>query len=414
MRILLLALLDSWVASSSLLAADAGYHREVTVTSPTRLDWSFVLANQSVAEPPKEWLANYDSTKQRYEQFVPDKTPAPREGWPLVLFISAGNEPASWKNLEPVCRQQGIVFASPFGAGNNTSMPKRVRIILDVLDDLRQRHTIDPDRTYIAGFSGGGRVACAVAFALPELFGGVMPVCAGGELRDEQWLRHRVKDRLSVAFITGTNDFNRGEVERFRTPLFEDIGIRAQATVVTGLGHGVPNDKVFDATLKWLDEAVAERRKLATKFPASRINSDSAPSRVEWSQSLLAEGLSRTETRETRFSGLMQLQGVRVRWADLPAAEKALAVLTQYEQNADRSWEDDDVAEQRRELIARARALDAYGSGELPPQYIKQRPEMLKAAIDLWKQVIADGQNKQAVDEAKRRLPVLDKLLQKP
>ena len=41
------------------------------------------------------------------------------------------------------------------------------------------------------GFSGGGRVACNIAFSLPEYFGGVIPIGSAGELRPENWLRKR-------------------------------------------------------------------------------------------------------------------------------------------------------------------------------------------------------------------------------
>ena len=143
------------VASTLVNAADREGLRDVNVQEPTRLDWSFVLANQSLAEAPREWLGNYNSTQQRYASFVPQTPAAPKEGRGLVLFISAGNEPAGWKNFEATCRQQGLIFASPHGAGNGTSMPQRVRLILDVLDDVRRREPIDPDRTYISGFSGG-------------------------------------------------------------------------------------------------------------------------------------------------------------------------------------------------------------------------------------------------------------------
>ena len=204
----------AWALCGSVHAEEAPYRQEVVVSGPTRLDWTFALANQSVVEPPAEWLAGYESTQQRYELFVPPKGKDRKSGHPVVLFISAGDGPAGWGPLEAVCRSQGILFASPHGAGNNTSMPRRVRIVLDVLDDIRRSHPVDPDRTYLAGFSGGGRVACAITFALPELFGGVMPVCAGGELRDEPWLRHRAIERLN------DQQFRLGR-EKFKLDLFE-------------------------------------------------------------------------------------------------------------------------------------------------------------------------------------------------
>ena len=398
--------------ATACLAAETGYQKDVTVAEPTRLDWTFVVSNQSVIDPPADWLRGYDSRQQRYELFVPPAPKGKNEGLPMVLFISAGDAPAGWSQLESVCKQKGILFASPHGAGNNTPMPRRVRLVLDVLDDVRRQHRIDPDRTYIAGFSGGGRVACAIAFGLPELFGGAIPVCAGGELREEPWLRHRAIDRLSIAFLTGTEDFNLGEVERFRGPMFSDMGIRTKVTVVPKLGHGIPDAKAFQSSLEWLDAGAADRRELAKRHPASRIAGDQGPGREELAKALLAEGESRLKDRQTIFSGLMQLQGVMARWPDLAAGESAKRILLDYERKADKPWEADDIAEQRKFLVARARALDGYASGKLPDQYAKQRPDMAKAAIELWETVIQDGQDAKAAAEGKRRVPVLQRLIE--
>ena len=419
----LLAVLVIALANCAVLAEESGYQKEVTVREPTRLDWVFANANQSVTNPPAEWLEGYDSTKQRYELFVPAtaKAAVPKTknkskakntepvdaGLPLVLFISAGDQPSGWEQFQPACQQKGIVFASPYNAGNNTPMPRRIRIVFDVLDDLRRRHRIDADRTYIAGFSGGGRIACGIAFALPELFGGVIPVCASGDLRDEPWLRHRVIDRLSVAMITGTGDFNRGETERFRGPMLTDVGVRTKVTVVENLGHGIPDGKTFANVIEWLDAGAADRRKFAAKHPASRIGPDATPTRDEWAKSLLAEGQSRLKEPKTLYSGLMQLQGVMARWPDLKAANEAKRVLLEFEARQEKPWEEDDIDEQRRFLIARVRGLDAYASGELPPQYANQRKDMVEAAINLWMLVIQDGHDDKAVDDGRRRLPKL-------
>lgn len=408
--------LAAWVSLTlavSGIAAETGYEKSATVSEPTRLDWTFALANQSVVDAPAEWLQGYDSQQQRYERFVPPPPKGRNEGLPLILFVSAGDSPAGWSQLESICRQKGFLFASPYDAGNNTPMPRRVRIILDVLDDLRRHQRVDPDRTYVAGFSGGGRVACAVAFALPELFGGIMPVCAGGELREEAWLRHRAIDRLSIAFMTGTEDFNQGEVERFRGPMFSEMGIRTRVTVTPKLGHAIPEAKVFQTALEWLDAGAADRRKLAQRFPASRTAGDQAPSRREQSQALLTEAESRLKDRKSMFTGLMQLQGLMNRWPDLPEADTARRILTDYESKADKPWEADDIAEQRKFLIARARALDGYASGKLPDQYVKQRPDMAAAAIELWKAIVQDGVDAKAVTEGKRRIPALQKLIEK-
>lgn len=405
---LLALLLVLAVALLDARAADPvkGYKDKVAVSAPTRIDWTFVAANQSVEKAPADWLGNdYDSTKQTYEVFVPPNYDA-KKSYPLVLFISAGNGPAGWKEWEPVCKKEGVIFASPYNAGNDVKGPRRVRVVLDVLDDLRRTYNIDPDRTYITGHSGGARMAGNIGFALPEYFGGIAPSCAGVEPRNEVWLRHRAIERLSVAHLTGETDFNRGECELFRGPLLADIGVRAKVWVGK-VGHSVPA-AVLPEVYKWLEDGVAARRALAKKHPASRI--DKAPSREEWSKALLAEGKERLQAKEV-YNGLMQLQGAMVRWKDLPAAAEARKLLLEYDNRKEKPWEEEDLNEQRKYLLATARGLDAYASmKQFPAQYAKQRPEMAKEAQKLWFILFKDNPDSPAGKEAQKRIPELQKI----
>jgi poly(3-hydroxybutyrate) depolymerase len=390
-----------------------GYQKKVPVSAATSLDWTFALANQSVDPPPADWLpADFDSTRQSYELFVPPDY-NPRQTYPVILFISAGNEPAGWKQWEPVCKQHGVIFASPFAAGNNTPPKQRVRIVLDVLDDLRRLYRVDPDRTYLAGFSGGARIACGIAFALPEYFGGVVPVCAGGNLREESWLRQRVIDRLSVALVTGQTDFNRGEIERFRGPLLQEVGVRCKVWLVPKMGHAIPGNPTLSDVFRWLEEGVKARRDLAQRWPAMRHPSDTSPKREDQARALLAEARQRLQKKESLYAGLMQLKGCMTRWEGLPPAAEARKLLLEYDARPERPWEADDLAEQRRFLLATARGLAAYASGPLPSQYANQREQMARQALGLWQQIQADLPRTPADKEAQKRIAELQKIVDK-
>lgn len=412
-----LAISSGLCIGSSLDAAEArkGYHAKVTVSAPTRLDWIFAVANQSPAQPPASWettggMKDYDSTKQEYELFVPPAyTPAKPAA--VVLFIAPGDAPGGWKAWQEVCQKNGVIFASPFGGGNNCPTPRRVRIVLDVLDDIRRTYKTDPDRTYLAGFSGGGRIAAAIAFSLPELVGGVVPACATGELRAEPWLRLRAIDRLSVALLTGDGDFNRGEVERFRGPMLTEVGVRTKVWVFPKLGHAQPSGKDLVEVYKWLDEGAAARKKSSDRWPASRMAAQAGLTREEASAALLKEAQERIKTRATEHSGLMQLMGIRTRWPDLPAAQEATKLLVEYDARPEKPWEADDIAMTRKFLAAEARAISAYAIGPLPKEYEGQRSDMAKAALSRWQQLVADGQDAQAIEDAKKQVPELEKIL---
>ncbi len=394
----------------SLAAPPLGYQAQVKVTAPTRLDWTFVVSNRSVTEVPAKWqLADYRSTNQSFELFVPPRR-EPKQPLPLVLFVSPGKEPGGWKHFENACKKLGFVFAGVRGAGNDVPSPRRVRVILDVLDEVRRQLPIDPDRTYIAGFSGGGRMACAVGFALPEYFGGVMPICAGGPVRDESFLRQRAVDRLGVALLTGQTDFNRGEVERQWRTYFQAVGVRSRVWTQPGLGHGIPRDEMLQEALRWLDETAGKRKELAKHFPGIRA-AVGGPEREAIAKALLAEGKQRLAVHGQVYAGLMQIKGVLERWPDLPAAREAEKVLLEYENRKEKPWEADDIAEQLRFLVAEARSLDAYYTGDLPAQYARERAKKLKDALQRWQFIQKASPDSPAGKEAAKRIPALEKLL---
>lgn len=398
--------------SAQLLAqtdSPTGLSPSVAVQAETRLDWMFALSNQSPPKVPDGWLDGYDPTKQTYELYVPKKL-ASRQAAPLIVFVPPSPKSSVGRLWKDACEKHGVILSGVHNVANRTPMPKRVRIVMDVLDDVRRRFKIDPDRTYISGFSGGGRVACSIAFALPEYFGGVIPVCAGGDLRKESWLRHRVISRISIAQLTGQRDFNRGECERLHQTEMDEVGVRCKTWVVPNLGHGIPNSGVLDEALTWLEEDLPRRQKFAKDWPASRLAEPM--SRKEWAAALLAEGRKRMKEPKRLYSGLVQIKGAYTRWNDLPEAKIALRILTK-SQNEGGDWEEEDIAEQRLFLIARARAVDAYATGPLPKQYARTKPNMLLAAVELWEQVIKDGQNKSAVAEAEKRISILKEMLVK-
>src|SRR5271170_3473445 len=90
----------------ALAAPPSGYQAQVKVTAPTRLDWTFVLTNQSMAEPPADWLGDYKSTSQTFDLFVPVRR-YPRQPLPAILYISPGND-SHWKGFEPACKKLGF------------------------------------------------------------------------------------------------------------------------------------------------------------------------------------------------------------------------------------------------------------------------------------------------------------------
>lgn len=369
-------------------APPTGFQAEVKVEGPTRLDWEFAV--REFGPDAAKLPASYDSRKQRYQLFVPRNYDASKT-WPLVVFISPGDDPLGWRFWQKPCEEAGLLFCAPYGAGNNCPTGQRTRIVLDMLDDVRRHYRVDPDQTYLTGFSGGGRMACTIAFALPEYFGGVIPICGTNPLNRLDYLRHRVEDRLPVAFVTGANDFNRKENEEFMFPLLRDLGIRSRLWIVPKLGHAVPAPEVLTEVLGWLNEDLPRRRAEAKARPGLTASPDEVFTSMR--QAARALEMAETDLAQPRrtWRGVALLRGITTRWSNTEAADRAKQLLKEIQADPKRSalLVEQGGEEERRSLTAQARALERFGdprralqAWESLAKYHADHPEGKQAAAE--------------------------------
>ena len=330
------------------------------VAKATRLDWEFACQGFKPAE--RKLPAGYDSAKQRYQLYVP-KGASKSKPAALVLFISPGEGPQGWKNWQKLCEKEGVFFASPFGAGNSTQPGLRTRIILDVLDDIRRQYAIDPDQTYLTGFSGGGRMACAIGFALPEYFGGVIPVCGTNPLSGPTYLRHRIEDRLSVAFVTGEKDMNRKENEVYMAPWFEELGVRTKLWVVPKMGHAIPSGDVMTEIHAWVAEDLQRRRDDAKAKPKLAVSAVDTPGGNEQAERFVDAALADMKLGKV-WRGVALLQGVSQRWNTSMFAREARDLLkghAQQRKSSNASGVNKAAPDEVKSVSAQAKALERFG-----------------------------------------------------
>jgi hypothetical protein len=261
-----------------------------------------------------------------------------------------------------VCEEEGVFFCAPFGAGNSVAAGQRTRIILDALDDVRRNFRIDPDQTYISGWSGGARMSCAIGFALPEYFGGVVPLCGTNPISGPAYLRHRLRDRVSVAFVTGEKDFNRKENEEYMAPWFKELDIRTKLWVVPKLGHAPPSAEVLTEVYSWLKEDLARRRADAKAHPELAMSPDDAPTAAEFAKRLIAAGQAELKQPEHTWQGIALIQGAVRRGGNAVAkqAGQLLEELLKDDAVATRIGEQGAKDEQIA-VSAQARALERFG-----------------------------------------------------
>jgi hypothetical protein len=385
----------AWLVGLGLLlagpaaAAETGLQAEVRVGAPTRLDWEFVASGfgPGSAKLP----ADFDSRDVRYQLYVPKDYHA-RKPWPLVVFISPGDDPLGWRYWQKPCEALGMFFCAAYGAGNNCPPGLRIRKVLDVFDDVRRRYSIDPDQTYVAGFSGGGRIACTIAYALPEYCGGLIPVCGTNPLNPLSYLRHRAQDRLSAAFVTGSGDFNRKENEEYMFPMVREMGVRARLWVVPKLGHGIPPPEVLKEVHAWLADDLPRRRADAKARPGLTVQPDEVPTALQQATRQVETAQAELKDPKRVWRAVALLQGVQVRWGETPAAGKAILLFEKIEADPKRAvlFTKQRDEEEMIGLASQGRALERFG----------QRHKALEA----WQLIVRRHPGTAEADKAKEEV----------
>jgi predicted esterase len=368
------------------------------------MDWQFAAAALLPAPPrvPIRLPPSYESARQRYQLYVPPGY-KPTRPWPVIVFVSPGDDPLGWLSWQRICEEHEVFFCAAYGAGNNCPAARRVHLVLDVLDDVRRHYRIDATRTYLAGFDGGARLACTLAYCLPEYFGGVVAVGGGSVPRGLDYLRHRVSDRLSVAVLAGADDFERRHSELYVTPLLSDLGVRSRLWVVPQLGHEMPPPAVLGEVHDWLEADLPRRLRDVRAHPGLAVAPDEVPLRGIQAERAVADAQAELLDSDHVYRAAALLQGVLARWGTTDAADQAreLAKAIDDDPRQRDRLRGQRAADEQKRLAAQARALQRFGD--------------TRAAREMWEQLArthagtSDGDR--AAAEARR---LTDQLASRP
>ena len=393
------------VAAGTARAQEFEYARKLSAQEPTELDWVYPLAMKSPATAPKQIVEESLRGGDFTYEFC-----GPRDGgdraWPLVIFVSPENRPVGWPFWEATCRDHGVLFAGIRDAGNGVVKARRVRAVVEVLGDLRRRYRIDPDRTYLVGFSGGGYIASEVAMALPEYLGGVASYGHSPGPPPSPWGRQLAGERLSVAIVCGERESAAVWAKELHAPLLRGDGFRTELRLIDGMGHTMPGHAATEEAFAWLEQGLANRR---ASRPNGAANLDGATGREAMAAAWLDHAKARLEQPETIGKGLVQLQGVVSRWHDLPAADEAKKLLEEYERRAERPW----IEEQRHAELATDR-IEAEGYARLatyPASTLAvDRGSVLRYALAGWQKLEKQAETAEDRAAAAARIAELERL----
>lgn len=197
-----------------------------------------------------ERVACKADAQQSYALYLPSGY-TPEKKWPMLYAFDPG---ARGKLPVTLFKDAAEKFGYIVVGSNNSQNGVQVAGVVQTLwEDTHARFKIDDRRVYTTGFSGGARVASAIALGYSGAIAGVI-ICSAGFPGNEA-------PAAGLPFVvfatTGTEDFNFPEVQQLKRKL-DVVGARNHLEVFAG-GHDWPPADLCAQAIVWMEIQAMKR-----------------------------------------------------------------------------------------------------------------------------------------------------------
>jgi predicted esterase len=134
------------------------------------------------------YRSGFDGRLVPYRVFVPTNY-SPSKKYPLVVLLhGAGGDETdfieAYRGLWPkLAEERGYILASVNGRGPLSGYTRESggeQDVLDVMEMVKQRYSVDPAKVFIGGHSMGGGGTWKIGFAYQDKFAGFIPIAPAG------------------------------------------------------------------------------------------------------------------------------------------------------------------------------------------------------------------------------------------
>jgi predicted peptidase len=221
----------------------------------------------------KDANEDYEVDRESFEAYVPAKYDG-KKAFGLLVFISPGIN-GGVKNFDKnggwtkALDAREIIWIGPNNAGNVRIAVPRIALALDAVHNGPKKFNIDPQRVYIGGVSGGGRITSTTLLAFPEAFTGGYSIIGADYFRQlpskskggvyAATFKAPPSKTLALAkkrrfvFLTGDDDANREQMEAIHQSLKKAGWKNTHYFQVPNMGHTAPDGEWFAKGLAVLD-----------------------------------------------------------------------------------------------------------------------------------------------------------------
>jgi predicted esterase len=185
-----------------------------------------------------------------WEVYVPqgDKQELPG----VLVYISPTMSGAIDPRWREALDTQNMIYVAANDSGNRLRVIKRMVKAVMAVKALGQQFAFDTSKVFVAGFSGGGRVASQVATQYPDGFSGALYICGVNpwEAKHTPNIERALQNRF--VFLTGSLDFNRAETRKVHKRYTDAGAEHARLIVIKGMAHVLPGAGALNEALSYL------------------------------------------------------------------------------------------------------------------------------------------------------------------
>jgi predicted esterase len=205
---------------------------------------------RQTSELPKgqivEKVACVNDLSQSYALYLPPNY-SPDRKWPILYAFDPGARgKVPVERFKDAAEKYHWIIAGSNNSRNGALQPS-VDAWNAIVKDTHERFAIDDGRAYLAGFSGGARLAIYLAIRCQDCIAGVVACGAGFPLG----VTPSPAMHFAVFSTTGIEDFNFSEVKNLNEPLAK-AGIPHRTEVFAGRHEWPPSSVAIEA-LGWME-----------------------------------------------------------------------------------------------------------------------------------------------------------------
>lgn len=208
-----------------------------------------LLAMAAAAQPTLPfrvltYWSDIDNSEQPYALYLPEDYDASRRYGLVISLHGAGSNHRN--GIRQVFGVSGegsfpdvpFIVAAPYGRGSMGYMGWAEDDVYRVLDDVKARYSIDPDRVYLTGISMGGSGTLSLALTRPDVWAAIAVLCGGAP----DGLPELAGNGLNVPvhwFHGDKDETVPVEVGRDWHKRFEEAGVSVTYKEFAGAGHNI-------------------------------------------------------------------------------------------------------------------------------------------------------------------------------